>query len=372
MSEKPVSEKPVSDTDTPDELPGLRAAIDDVDGRILELLNERARTVIRVGEVKAKSKSEFYVPSREREVFARLGALNQGPFPQPAVQNVFREIMSGCLSLEKPLRVAYLGPEASFTHMACKRHFGLSALYVPAKSISGVFDEVARGQAEFGVVPIENSTEGGVGLTLDRLVSSGLRICGEVLLPIHHCLLSKAAAIAEVSRVYAHAQSLAQCNGWLARHLPSADRIPCSSNAEAARRASQEGGAAAIASRAAAELYEMTVLAANIEDQANNTTRFIVIGDQDVAPSGRDRTSVAMAAPNRPGALHELLGPLAEHNVSMSRFESRPSGTGLWEYVFFFDVEGHQQDTAVAAALAEVRARAAFVKILGSYPVAAS
>lgn len=348
----------------------LRDRIDEIDAKVLELVSERARCAHRIGELKGGA--AVYRPEREAQVLRRLRELNAGPLPGESVEHLFKEVISACRALERTMRVAYLGPRGTYSEEAVRKQFGSHADGEPCASIVEVFQRVESEGAGYGVVPIENSTEGGVGLTLDRLVSSGLRICGEVLLPIHHCLLSKASAIADVSRVYAHAQSLAQCNGWLARHLPSADRIPCSSNAEAARRASQEDGAAAIASRAAAELYEMTVLAANIEDQANNTTRFVVIGDQDVAPSGRDRTSVAMAAPNRPGALHELLGPLAEHNVSMSRFESRPSGTGLWEYVFFFDVEGHQQDTAVAAALAEVRARAAFVKILGSYPVAAS
>jgi chorismate mutase/prephenate dehydratase len=348
----------------------LRDRIDEIDAKVLELVSERARCAHRIGELKGGA--VVYRPEREAQVLRRLRDLNAGPLPGESVEHLFKEVISACRALERTMRVAYLGPRGTYSEEAVRKQFGSHAEGEPCASIGEVFQRVESEGAGYGVVPIENSTEGGVGLTLDRLVSTGLRICGEVLLPIHHCLLSKAGASTDVTRVYAHAQSLAQCNGWLARHLPSAERIPCASNAEAARRASQEVGAAAIASRAAAELYEMAVLAANIEDQANNTTRFVVIGDQDVAPSGRDRTSVAMAAPNRPGALHELLGPLAEHNVSMSRFESRPSGTGLWEYVFFFDVEGHQQDTAVAAALAEVRARAAFVKILGSYPVASS
>lgn len=348
----------------------LRDRIDEIDAKVLELVSERARCAHRIGELKGGA--AVYRPEREAQVLRRLRELNAGPLPGESVEHLFKEVISACRALERTMHVAYLGPRGTYSEEAVRKQFGSHAAGEPCTSIDEVFQRVESEGAGYGVVPIENSTEGGVGLTLDRLVSSRLRICGEVLLPIHHCLLSTASATAEVKRVYAHAQSLAQCNGWLARHIASAERIPCSSNAEAARRASQEPGAAAIASRAAAELYQMSVLAANIEDQANNTTRFVVIGDQDVAPSGRDRTSVAMAAPNRPGALHELLGPLAEHNVSMSRFESRPSGTGLWEYVFFFDVEGHREDATVAAALAEVRARAAFLKILGSYPVAAN
>jgi chorismate mutase / prephenate dehydratase len=348
----------------------LRDRIDEIDAQVLALVSERARCAHRIGELKGGA--AVYRPEREAQVLRRLREINPGPLPGESVEHLFKEVISACRALERTMRVAYLGPRGTYSEEAVRKQFGGHAEGEPCASIGEVFQRVESEGAGYGVVPIENSTEGGVGLTLDRLLATRLRICGEVLLPIHHCLLSKAATTVDVTRVYAHAQSLAQCNGWLARQLPSVERIPCSSNAEAARRASQENGAAAIASRAAADLYGMTVVAANIEDQANNTTRFVVIGDQDVAPSGRDRTSVAMAAPNRPGALHELLGPLAEHNVSMSRFESRPSGTGLWEYVFFLDVEGHQQDTAVAAALAEVRARAAFVKILGSYPVAAS
>lgn len=353
-----------------DDIGRLRDRIDEIDAKVLELVSERARCAHRIGELKGGA--AVYRPEREAQVLRRLRELNAGPLPGESVEHLFKEVISACRALERTMLVAYLGPRGTYSEEAVRKQFGSHAEGEACSSIDEVFQRVESEGAGYGVVPIENSTEGGVGLTLDRLISTGLRICGEVLLPIHHCLLSGAASTAEVTRVYAHSQSLAQCNSWLSRHLPAAERIPCSSNAEAARRASQESGAAAIASRAAAQLYEMAVLAANIEDQANNTTRFVVIGDQDVAPSGRDRTSVAMAAPNRPGALHELLAPLAKHNVSMSRFESRPSGTGLWEYVFFFDVEGHQQDAAVAAALAEVRARAAFLKILGSYPVAAS
>jgi chorismate mutase/prephenate dehydratase len=348
----------------------LRERIDEIDAKVLELVSERARCAHRIGELKGGA--AVYRPEREAQVLRRLRELNAGPLPDDSVQHLFTEVISACRALERTMRVAYLGPRGTYSEEAVRKQFGSQAEGEPCASIDEVFQRVESEGAGYGVVPIENSTEGGIGLTLDRLLSSRLRICGEVLLPIHHCLLSKVSTLTEVVRVYAHAQSLAQCNGWLARHLPSVERVPCSSNAEAARRASQESGAAAIASRAAGELYAMTVLAANIEDQSDNTTRFVVIGEQDVAPSGRDRTSVAMAAPNRPGALHELLGPLAAHNVSMSRFESRPSGTGLWEYVFFFDVEGHRLDAAVEGALAEVRARAAFLKVLGSYPVAAA
>lgn len=351
-----------------DQINRFRERIDEIDAQVLQLISERANCAHRIGELKGGA--VVYRPEREAQVLRRLREINTGPLPGDSVQHLFTEIISACRALERDMRVAYLGPRGTYSEEAVAKQFGDHAEGEPCASIAEVFQRVEAEGAGYGVVPIENSTEGGIGLTLDRLLASPLRICGEILLPIHHCLHAKSGGLDEIVRVYAHAQSLGQCNTWLARHLPTAERIPCSSNAEAARRAAGETGAAAIASRAAGELYEMQLLAANIEDQAGNTTRFVVIGDQDVAPSGRDKTSLAMAAPNRPGALHALLAPLAAHGVSMTRFESRPSGTGLWEYVFYFDVEGHRQDPAVASALAEVQSRAAFLKILGSYPVA--
>lgn len=346
----------------------LRERIDAIDAEVLALISERADCAHRIGELKGGA--AVYRPEREAQVLRRLIELNQGPLPAESVRHLFTEVISACRALERTMDVAFLGPRGTYSEEAVRKHFGAQAQGHACASIAEAFRAVEAGQAGYGVVPIENSTEGGIGLTLDLLLGTRLRICGEVLLPIHHCLLATGGGIADVQRVYAHAQSLGQCERWLQRELPRAERIPCGSNAEAARRAAQESGAAAIASRAAADIYGLGVLAQNIEDQPDNTTRFVVIGDQDIAPSGRDKTSVAMSAPNRPGALHELLAPLAEHGVSMTRFESRPSGTGLWEYVFFFDVEGHQQEPAVTRALAAVRARAAFLKVLGSYPVA--
>jgi chorismate mutase/prephenate dehydratase len=286
------------------------------------------------------------------------------------VERLFTEVISACRAVETALSVAFLGPRGTFSEEAAGKRFGGGAQGVPCASIDEVFRQVEAKQVGYGVVPVENSTEGAVGRTLDLLVATTARICGEVLLPVHQCFMSRAADAGELSRIYAHGQSLAQCHEWLGQHHPKAERVPVVSNAEAARLASQEQGAACIGSRAAAALYALNVLAENIEDNPNNTTRFAVIGRDAVPPSGRDKTSLVMSARNRPGAVHDLLAPLAEHGVSMSRFESRPSRTGMWEYVFFVDLEGHEQDAPVAAALAGVRSRASFLKILGSYPAA--
>lgn len=346
----------------------LRDRIDAIDALVLELLNERARCASEIGHLKGGA--AVYRPEREAQVLRRLAALNQGPLPPAAIDHLFVEIISACRALERQMRVAYLGPRGTYSEDAVGKQFGAQAVLDPCASIAEVFRHVESGESGYGMVPTENSTEGGIGTTLDLLLATRLRICGEVQLPIHHCLLSALPAASQIESVYAHAQSLGQCNAWLALHAPGAARIPVASNAEAARRAAGEPRAAAIASKAAARLYGVPVLAENIEDEADNTTRFLVIADQDVAPSGRDKTTFVMSARNRPGGLNEVLGPIAAHGVSMSRLESRPSRTGLWEYVFFVDVEGHQSDAPVAAALAAVRERAAFLKILGSYPTA--
>jgi len=291
------------------------------------------------------------------------------------VTSVFRQIMSACLALEQQLRISYLGPAGTFSQAAVTKHFGDLVDAEPCASIDEVFRAAEAGQTDYAVVPVENSTEGAVGRTLDLMCQTPLTIVGEVKLRIgQHLLVSRAAGttLAGVTRVYSHAQSLSQCVQWLARHLPSVARIPVASNAEAARMAAAEPGVAAIAGDAAAMVYGLDVLAAHIEDEPNNTTRFWVLGRHGAAPSGRDETSLVMSAHNRPGAVHALLEPLAKHGVSMSRLESRPARTGLWEYLFFVDLEGHQTDEPVAAALAELRKRAPFLKLLGSYPAAVS
>lgn len=335
---------------------------------MLELLNQRAQKVLRVGEVKAARQSEFYVPSREREVFARLEANNSGPFPHSAVRNVFREIMSGCLSLEKPLRVAFLGPEASFTHMACKRHFGLSASYLPAKSISGVFDDVARGRSEFGVVPIENSTEGVVNHTLDMFMESELGICAEILLEVSHHLLSKASNLSSVQKIYSHPQAFAQCRGWLDQHLPGVAVIDVASTALAAQLAAEDETAGAIASELAAQLYDLRVLKAKIEDASVNFTRFLVIGRPRVKASGNDKTSLMFCLKDEPGILYRALKPFNDQKVNLTKIESRPSKKKPWEYIFFTDLDGHVDQPEIAAAVQALLPSCLFVKVLGSYP----
>ncbi|MCK0512220.1 prephenate dehydratase [Aromatoleum buckelii] len=350
-----------------DELLNLRKNIDRLDEEILVRLAERARHAQRVGEIK---QGNVYRPEREAQVLRRLGAANPGPLPDLAVQRIFREIMSACLALERPLRVAYLGPAGTFSESASRKHFGSAPNFVPTSTIDEVFRAVEAGNVDYGVVPVENSTEGVVGGTLDLLLENPLQICGEVKLRIHQHLLSKAAGIGALKRLYSHAQSLAQCHEWLNRHLPSLSRVPVASNAEAARLASEDAESCAIAGEAAADLYGLGVLAANIEDDPNNTTCFLVIAHHDADRSGQDKTSLVCSAPNRPGAVHALLEPLAKHGVSMSKLQSRPARGGLWEYVFYMDIEGHRDDPEVAAALKELNERAGFVKVLGSYPVA--
>jgi chorismate mutase/prephenate dehydratase len=347
-----------------------RDAIDALDREILARLNERAMHAKAIGELKAGGGSAAYRPDREARVLARLCEHNGGPLPDNAIIGVFRQVMSACLALEQKLRIAYLGPVGTFSHAAVARHFGQFVEMLPCATIDEIFRAGESGQAEYAVVPVENSTEGAVGRTLDLMYTTELSICGEIKLRVQQNLLSNAADIEHVAKVYSHAQSLAQCAQWLARHLPGAARIPVASNAEAARLAADEQGAAAIAGEIAASIYGLAVLAAHIEDEPNNTTRFWVLGRQSVPASGRDETSLVMSAANRPGAMHALLEPLARHGVSMTRIESRPARTGLWEYLFFVDIVGHRDDPVVAAALAELAGKAPFLKLLGSYPAA--
>ncbi len=350
-----------------DELLKLRNNIDRLDEEILERLAERARSAHRIGEIK---QGNLYRPEREAQVLRRLAALNPGPLQADAVKRIFREIMSACLALEQPQRVAYLGPAGTFSESAARRHFGSAAAFIPMPAIDDVFRAVEAGNADYGVVPVENSTEGVVGGTLDLLLANPARICGEVKLRIHQQLMSRADGIGAAKRLYSHMQSLSQCHEWLNRNLANVPRIPVASNAEAARLASEDGESCAIAGEAAAELYGLNVLAANIEDDPNNTTRFIVIGSHDAGPSGNDKTSIVLSAANRPGAMYALLEPLARHGVDMTKLQSRPARSGLWEYVFYVDFLGHRDDPKVSAALDELNQKAAFVKVLGSYPLA--
>jgi chorismate mutase/prephenate dehydratase len=350
-----------------DELSARRDAIDRLDDEILRLLSQRGAEAAAVGRVKS---GPVYRPEREAEVLRRVQALNPGPLPDEAVASVFRAIMSACLALERPLRLAYLGPPGTFSEAAALKAFGESAELLPVNSIDDAFREAEAGAADYAIVPVENSSEGAVGRTLDLLLASPLEICGEVFLRVHQNILRKGDTLAGIHRVYSHAQSIAQCSRWLAQHLAGVEQVPVASNAEAARLAAAHPAACAIAGELAATRYELNIVTARIEDEPNNTTRFLIIGGHDAARTGQDKTSFAMTAQNRPGAVHELLAPLAEHGVSMTKLESRPSRSGLWEYFFFVDIEGHREDPRVAAALKAVAQRAASMKIFGSYPVA--
>ena len=352
----------------PDNLKQLRARIDALDLEILKVVSERASAAHAIG--KLKDDGTVYRPEREAQVLRQLAEANPGPLPDKVIMHLFTEVISACRAMEDAFSVASLGPRGTFSEEAVVKHFGGQAPVMLCTSIDEVFRSVESGSVGYGVVPIENSTEGAVGRTLDLLLSTPLKICGEVLLPVHQNLLSKSNDISAVKRIFSHAQSLGQCNRWLAQNYPGAERVAVASNAEAAKLARDDAESAAIAGRTAAAHYGLTVMANNIEDEPSNTTRFVVISPQEVPPSGNDKTSLVMSTRNVPGAIHELLTPLANNRVSMTRLESRPSRTGLWEYVFFLDMEGHQNEGHVARALEEMRELAAFLKILGSYPVA--
>ncbi|BBL71689.1 prephenate dehydratase [Methylogaea oryzae] len=348
----------------------IRKQIDALDAEILELFNRRARLAQEVAEAKlaAGETDNFYRPEREAQVLQRVRDLNQGPLDDDSVARLFRELMSACLALEKPLTVAFLGPAGTFSQQAAYKHFGHAVQAVPLPAIDEIFRAVESGDCQFGVVPVENSTEGVITHTLDSFLNSSLGICGEVSLRIHHNLMGKQADLAAIRKVFSHQQSLAQCRRWLDRYLPGAERVAVSSNAEAARLAAETPDSAAVAGETAADIYGLAVLQRNIEDEADNTTRFLVIGRLAVGPTGRDKTSLLISTGNQPGALHRALAPFAQHGISMSKIESRPSRRGAWDYVFFIDVEGHRDDAGVAEALRVAQAEVSFVKVLGSYP----
>ena len=351
-----------------DKLKQLREQIDRLDDELLELVNRRAALAQQIGHL--KEDGAVLRPEREAQVLQRVQGSNNGPLSNAAVAQLFTEVMSQCRALEAPLTVAYLGPEGTFSEQATLARFGSAVRGQPCATIDDVFRAVESGAAHHGMVPVENSSEGAIGRTLDLLLQSTLQVCGEVMLPIHQCLLAQHCESSSIKTVYSHPQSLGQCQGWLNTNLPHAARIPVASNAEAARLASESPYSAAIAGSQAAARFGLSLCVENIEDEANNTTRFLVLGNQKVAPSGSDKTSLVMSAANRPGAVHDLLVPLARNGVSMTRLESRPARSGMWEYVFYVDIEGHQDEAKVAAALAELRQVASFVKVLGSYPVA--
>ena len=352
-----------------DDIQKLRGEIDRLDDELALLIQRRAALAQKIGGLKQGAAA--YRPEREAEILSKVSQ-KPGVLSGERLLAVFREIISACRGLEEAIRVSYLGPEGTFSEQAVRKHFGRAVEALPSVSVDEAFRRCESGATQFTVVPVENSTEGAVGRTLDLLVATPLRICGEIELRVQQNLLSKSAGVQAIRRIYSHAQSLAQCNGWLAQNLPAVERVPVTSNAEAARRAAEEAGAAAIAGEAAAERYQLNVLARAIEDDPNNTTRFLVLGNIEPGPTGRDRTSLVLSAENKPGAVHALLTPLAQHRVSMTRIESRPAKarSALWEYVFFVDVEGHQKDEPLARALAELKRLAAYLKVLGSYPQA--
>jgi len=347
----------------------VRNEIDAIDRELLGLINRRAALAQSVKHIKDRAgQFDYYRPEREALVRSAMVDLNEGPLADDEISRLFQEIISACRALEQALRVGFLGPQGTFTEGAVHRHFGQSVETQPLDTIDRVFREVESGACTYGVVPVENSTEGVINHTLDSFVQSSLGICGEVELRIHHCLMSRCESSQDIKRLYSHQQSLAQCRGWIDTNLPDVEMQAVSSNADAARRAANEPYSAAVAGKVAADAYGLNVLHANIEDDPNNTTRFLVIGSHPVGPSGHDKTSLLMAARNRPGALFGLLEPLSRRNISMTRIESRPSRMQIWEYVFFVDFEGHVDDPNIAAALREMGEHASLMKVLGSYP----
>jgi chorismate mutase/prephenate dehydratase len=347
-----------------------RSRINDLDNQILELLTQRAEAALQIGALKRRQEAPSYAPEREAEILRHLTAANGGPLPPEAIEAIWREILSSCRALERPPTVAYLGPPATFTHQAALERFGSGTSLQAARSIAEVFDAVERRQADYGVVPVENSTEGAVNVTLDRLIESEALICGEVYLEIGHYLLSRASDLSEIKRVASHPQALAQCRGWLAQHLPDVALDEAVSTAAAAELAAAEPTAAAIASGLAARLYDVPILRERIEDNQHNATRFLVVGRQPTGPTGRDKTSILFAMRNEPGSLYRILEPFARLGINLTKIESRPAKRRPWEYVMFVDFEGHQETAHVRTALGELGQCALFLKVLGSYPVA--
>jgi len=356
-----------------EQLSRLREKIDAADDQILKLLNERAGYALDVADVKKQYAADvapvYYRPEREAQVLRSIIDRNEGPLSDEKVSLLFRQIMSACLALEEPMTIAYLGPPGTFTQMAAFKQFGEAVNDKSMPTVDDVFKDVEAETSHYGVVPVENSTEGVINHTLDNFLDSSLKVCGEVELRIHHNLMISANSDeSSISRIYSHQQTLAQCRRWLDGHWARVPRIAVTSNAEAALKVSQEPGAAAIASDVAAELYGLTIVSSKIEDKSDNTTRFLIIGREDVAPSGNDKTSVMVSTHNRPGALYHILEPFHRHEISLTSIETRPSPTGMWSYVFFIDFEGHLQDESFQKVLAEINEDALEVKILGSYP----
>ncbi|MBI4391345.1 MAG: prephenate dehydratase [candidate division NC10 bacterium] len=349
-------------------LEDLRKRIDAIDEQILKLLSERAAVVQEIGQLKLREGLDFHAPQREEEILERLTQQNPGPFPETAVRSVYREIISACRSLEHPLGVAYLGPRATFTHLACLKRFGDGAEFLPVRSIRDVFLEVEKGKVEYGVVPIENSTEGVVSHTLDMFVDSDLKICGEILLEVSHHLLSKSGEKGAIEKIYSHPHAIAQSRRWLEANVPHVPVLEVASTAAAAEIASREPAAAAIASELAARLYGLTIVSARIEDAVNNFTRFLIVGRKPAPRTGHDKTSILFSIKDRIGALYRMLAPFADGGINLTKIESRPSKTKVWEYLFYVDFEGHGEDAAIREALSRLADHCLFLKVLGSYP----
>ena len=350
------------------ELGKLRKEIDGIDNEILGLLNKRARNVLNIAHIKRNEKAKFYSPEREREILERLTSLNKGPFPNEAVKVIFREILSASLSLEEPLRIGCLGPLATFTHLAAIRHFGSASVIVPVITIKEVFDAVEAEKADFGVVPIENSTEGIISYTLDLFMDYDLKVSAEVMLKITHNLLSKSGDKAKIRKIYSFSPPTAQCRRWLAANMAGVPIIEATSTANAAELASQDDEAAAIASELAAEIYNLKFVEKSIEDSKHNFTRFLVISKEFPKKSGRDKTSVMFSVKNKPGSLYSVLEPFKKAKINLTKIESRPSKRKAWEYIFFVDMEGHIEDKKLKKAVESMRDDCLYLKVLGSYP----
>jgi chorismate mutase/prephenate dehydratase len=353
---------------TPD-LGRMRKDIDAIDTSLLELLNKRASLAVGIAGIKRKTKQKFHVPERERQILERLTSLNKGPFPNDALKVIFREIISASLALEEPLKVAYFGPEGTFTHLASIRHFGSFAKYMPVESIKSVFDSVEYGEANYGLVPIENSSEGVVSHTLDMFMDYDLKISAEVLLEVSHNLLSKNGEKSKVKRIYSHPQALAQCRGWLETNMTGVPVLAAVSTAKAAEMVATDAESAAIASELAAKLYDLKFIRRHIEDKKNNFTRFLVIAKESPSKSGSDKTSIMFSLKNKPGALYDVLYPFKDAKINLSKIESRPSKRRAWEYIFFVDMEGHIDEEKVRRTIDKVKEHCLYLTHLGSYPV---
>lgn len=353
------------------DLKNLRKKIDEIDRKIIEFLNDRTRLVLEIGKLKSEQGERVYSPEREIEIYQRIDELAKGPLPKESLKSIYREVMSAALALEKPLTIGFLGPEASFTHLASISKFGSSVKYLAAGTISQIFQEVDRGRVDYGVIPVENSIEGAVTHSLDQFIDSDLKISSEITFEISHNLLSHS-PLKEIKRVYSNPQVFGQCRIWLETHLPRVELMETPSTTQAAQRASREDGAAAIASKLAATLYDLPVISEGIEDHAHNMTRFLVIGRDLTPPSGRDKTSIVVSIKDKVGALYEMLMPIKTNRINMTKIESRPSKKKAWDYYFFIDFEGHVQESKAKKMLSELEGKVRFLKILGSYPRASS